>query len=162
MFVRNPWVWLRRFRHRCGYGIHSPFAYAFVSQVLYCPGHYYADARLYPLGERLRHPRRTTIRRLMFRLANYWQPEEICAPASLHDYLHAGCHQAHLTENDGNVVRMLGEKGRMDVYLGIDHDKATWLGVKENPDTVVTFDLYDVGIAFSDVDLKKQNYIINW
>jgi len=33
--IRRIAVWLFRIRHRCGYGIHSPFAFRFVTTVIY-------------------------------------------------------------------------------------------------------------------------------
>ena len=42
----NPLVWLMRFRHRCGYGVHSPFAFNFLTGVVYERTPYYAYARL--------------------------------------------------------------------------------------------------------------------
>ena len=39
---RHPVVWLRRFRHRCGYGVHSPFAFQLIRGVVYERGEFYA------------------------------------------------------------------------------------------------------------------------
>lgn len=39
-------VWLSRFRHRRGYGVHSPFAFGFITDVVYNRGEYYAYAEL--------------------------------------------------------------------------------------------------------------------
>ena len=33
--VKKGWVWLKRFRHRKGYGVHSPFAYNFITRIIY-------------------------------------------------------------------------------------------------------------------------------
>ncbi len=161
MFIRNPLIWLCRLPKRRGYGIHSPFAYNFVTQVLYSPGHYYADDTLFPLRDRLLHPRRTAIRRLLFRLANFWQPEEICAPAHLFPYLHAGCSTANLS-TDSDLILLTGKRGELDVWLDIDKRRPLWRCVKRDNSTVLTFDLYDVGISFADVNLQRQDYIINW
>lgn len=38
--------WLRRFRKRCGYGVHSPFAFDFITGVVYSNDTYYAYERL--------------------------------------------------------------------------------------------------------------------
>lgn len=38
--------WLLRWRHRCGYGIHSPFAFQFVTGVIYETTPYYAYSSL--------------------------------------------------------------------------------------------------------------------
>ena len=32
--VKKGWVWLKRFRHRKGYGVHSPFAYDFITRII--------------------------------------------------------------------------------------------------------------------------------
>lgn len=42
----RPLVWLLRFRHRRGYGVHSPFAFGFITGVVYERGEYYAYAEL--------------------------------------------------------------------------------------------------------------------
>ena len=66
------WRWLVRFRHRCGYGIHSPFAFNFVTGVIYERGQYYAYDSLSrtcrPHNERPALRRRDL--RLLFRIAN--------------------------------------------------------------------------------------------
>ena len=33
--LKRPFIWLSRFRHRCGYGVHSPFAFSLITQVIY-------------------------------------------------------------------------------------------------------------------------------
>lgn len=158
---RNPLVWVRRFRHRRGYGIHSPFAYNFVTQVLYSPGHYYAEEGMFTWRDCLLWPRRTAIYRLMFRLANFWQPSVIYAPAEFLPYLHAGCRGAALCEGEG-VLRMDGARGELEVYLALPGRKAEWKEVLRRKDTVLSFDLYDLGIVFRQIGLKPQHYVINW
>ena len=52
----NPLVWLMRIRHRCGYGVHSPFAFRFLTDVVYERTPYYAYSTLdeaLPLAQRL-------------------------------------------------------------------------------------------------------------
>lgn len=44
--IVRPLRWLLRFRHRRGYGIHSPFAFSFVTGVVYEQGTYYAYPEL--------------------------------------------------------------------------------------------------------------------
>lgn len=90
-------IWLRRFRHRCGYGVHSPFAFNFITGVVYERSAYYAyDSlkRAYGgcFGPFVSH--RAKQLRLLFRVANYvhpahlymWRPTEAEAA-----YLGAGC-----------------------------------------------------------------------
>lgn len=162
MLIRNPLVWLRRIRHRCGYGIHSPFAYSLVTQVLYCPGRYYADAWLYPRRERWLRPRLTAVRRLMFRLANRWQPTLVSAPAELHPYLHEGCRRAELHECQGPLVTFEGREGKMVAVIDLQRHRREWQELKDAPQVTVTFDLYDVGLVLFVSRLNKQDYIINW
>lgn len=70
-------VWMTRFRHRCGYGIHSPFAYRLFTEVIHQEYPYYAYDRL--LREERRQSARQPkswrreplrVKRLLFRLAN--------------------------------------------------------------------------------------------
>lgn len=78
--AKKPFIWLSRFRHRCGYGVHSPFAFNLITDVIYEKRAYYAydsldreckereDSRLkYLLNDR-------KVYRLLFRLVNYVQP----------------------------------------------------------------------------------------
>ena len=39
--LKRPFIWLSRFRHRCGYGVHSPFAFSLITQVIYESTPYY-------------------------------------------------------------------------------------------------------------------------
>ena len=39
--LKRPFIWLRRFRHRRGYGVHSPFAFDFITDVVYERTAYY-------------------------------------------------------------------------------------------------------------------------
>ena len=45
-----------------------------------------------------------------------------------------------------------------------DKDKCRkfWKRIKEDDRVTVTFDLYDVGIAFARKDLCRQHYVVNW
>ena len=42
----HPFVWLLRFRHRRGYGVHSPFAFNFITDVVYQRLPYYKYCEL--------------------------------------------------------------------------------------------------------------------
>ena len=39
--LKRPFIWLYRFRHRCGYGVHSPFAFNLITHVIYETTPYY-------------------------------------------------------------------------------------------------------------------------
>ena len=65
---------ISRIKHRKGHGVHSPFAFAFVTDVLYNNEQYYAYEKM-DSGLRWWHKGRLRrVQRLLFRLANYRQP----------------------------------------------------------------------------------------
>lgn len=82
LYLKRPFIWLSRFRHRCGYGVHSPFAFGLITDVIYEKRPYYAYARL---NEEERERKRkegrikgnTKVNRLLFRLVNRMQPDTI-------------------------------------------------------------------------------------
>lgn len=76
--LRRYWNWCRRFRHRCGYGVHSPSDFFLITSVIYEKGMYYAYQ---PLGKKrfsayLPHYRKK-VNRLLFRLVNYLKPSTL-------------------------------------------------------------------------------------
>ena len=77
-FLHRIYIRTLRFRHRNGYGVHSPFAYNLIKGVIYESHMYYA----YPELARMRgsYAGRLSVSgrmdRLMFRLANYVRPEK--------------------------------------------------------------------------------------
>ena len=83
--LKHPFIWLSRFRNRCGYGVHSPFAFNFITNVIYERLPYYAYSTL-PMQERelARHNKgkmffreSRKVSRLLFRLVNMAQPHVI-------------------------------------------------------------------------------------
>lgn len=190
--IRNPLTWLRRIRHRRGHGIHSPFAYNLVTQVLYNPGTYYAYAlldRLQPRHVQLFHLRPRAVHRLLFRLANYRQPQHIAAPGltpTEWNCLHEGCRHAVIDtampatppdmlllhpqspETSGKSPSLADDWHRhindntLLVVLDLPRNRALWQSVRSHPRTRITFDLADLGIAFFLPRLNRQHYIINW
>lgn len=80
----HPFVWLYRFRHRCGYGVHSPFAFHFITDVIYqrLPYYRYKDLAIEERIQLEKHGKdwlyeSRKIRRLLFRLVNYCQPHTV-------------------------------------------------------------------------------------
>ena len=59
------------------------------------------------------------------------------------------------------AMNHVGE-GTMLVLMDKDKCRKFWKRIKEDERVTVTFDLYDVGIAFARRDLNRQHYIINW
>lgn len=77
-FPHRLWIWCRRFRHRCGYGVHSPSDFFLVTSVIYEKRNYYAYRTLKKRGfpNYLPHYRRK-VNRLLFRLVNYFRPKSL-------------------------------------------------------------------------------------
>lgn len=76
--LKRPFIWLIRIRKRCGYGVHSPFAFDLITNVFYEKAAYYAYAELREEEKRLRFSAdhsSTKVKRLLFRLVNRVQPQ---------------------------------------------------------------------------------------
>lgn len=75
LFARRIWNWCCRFRHRCGYGVHSPSDFFLITSVIYENSPYYAYERLKVSASSKRLPHyREKVNRLLFRLVNYFRP----------------------------------------------------------------------------------------
>lgn len=97
-FLKRWWIWLCRFRYRKGYGVHSPFAFNFLTDVVYAKGEYYAYRNLksrFGGGNWSDRSYRLKCNRFLFRLANYVHPREILLYGDFSDeacaYLSEGC-----------------------------------------------------------------------
>ena len=180
----NPLLWLRRFRHRRGYGVHSPFAFGFITGVVYERTPYYAYAELvalHPWWMRLPGFRPIARCRLLFRLANFAEARTVSLVGSLaleREYVCAAVPSAAVIDGVADFVLVAAERiadavalaaamsaRGMLVVEGIhqsDFTRAIWKKVEADPNTGVTFDLYDYGIAFFDHSLTKQHYVVNF
>jgi len=172
--VTNPLVWLARFRHRCGYGVHSPFAFRFITDVIYERSPYYAYRELdkaLPISMRLRQRKGL---HLLLRLANHLQPKTIVLPRNgwwEKRYLLSGCRSANiqcgwpvgevsmclLYEPDDEALQHMGEHSVL-LLDNLNRHREWFQGLP----SVVSFDLYDLGIAFFDKQYNKQYYIVNF
>ena len=123
--VWRPIVRLLRFRHRCGYGIHSPFAWAKVTGVIYERGLYYAYAPLltaHPMGGGRHDGMTLGDLRLLFRLSNDTHPRRghivirkgLAAPAA---YLRSGCKSCQWTTADSAKPTLPAAETLDFVYL---------------------------------------------
>lgn len=115
MFSLIRWYKLRR--HRIGVGVHSPFAYRVVRDVIYGKGHYYAVGRMSRLT--MRYPKR--LRRtyeVMFRLIARLAPDGIRLSDSMEPQLEL-------------LVRMADMRPVMGRGLGGYHDGKRILTVCE-------------------------------
>lgn len=118
--IRYLGVWFKRFRYRCGYGVHSPYAFNFITGVIFERGEYYAYRTLdsaFRSGAFWRHSHQCTCWHFLFRLANFVQPEYILTDSSVSEpelaYLAAGCRRAeHIP-----ICRLKKEAGIVLVYM---------------------------------------------
>ena len=74
-FFRRLWNWCKRFRYRCGYGVHSPSDFFLITSVVYESLPYYAYRELESSSPSVNSSfYRRKVNRLLFRLVNYFQP----------------------------------------------------------------------------------------
>ena len=71
------WNWCRRFRKRCGYGVHSPADFFFITFVIYEKLPFYAYSPLHHLRRLVAHlpGHREKVDKLFFRLVNFIRPQ---------------------------------------------------------------------------------------
>ena len=172
--LSNPFIWLLRIRHRCGYGVHSPYAFHFITDVIYEKASYYSYKELDNGLSRKEWFRVRKILHLLFRISNWRQPDNIvCLDSSdnVMRYLAAGCKKAKITDSIPEAKvdlcwlsepneEVLPHLHEQSVLLLDNLDKhRQWFN---NLPSVVSFDLYDIGIAFFDTKYNKQHYIVNF
>ena len=80
--LKRPFIWLSRFRYRCGYGVHSPFAFSLITDVIYEKMPYYAYDSLEKEQKKIVEERGCNkgtqkVNRFLFRLVNKVQPATI-------------------------------------------------------------------------------------
>ena len=190
LFVRRPWIWLKRFRKRRGYGVHSPWAFSLIDGVILERGRYYAyDSlnKLHPWPVRMLKLYPLQCRRLLFRLANWVHPSSVLifgdAPIET-AYIRAAVPEAEMPNKPINpkmvsVVEKCSMVFVSSSYLlsyepcpcalcileGIHSSRealAKWREVQKNEAVGVTFDLYTYGLVFFDRSRHKQHYIVNF
>ena len=178
MLFQSPIVWLLRIRKRKGYGVHSPFAFDLVTNVLYNKEKYYAYEEIDRGLRWWEKGRVKSMRHLAFRLANYQEPRTFYCKGvdkALWDACRYGSRNMKMlppgsTEKadmvfvsgaDEEAMQHVGE-GTMLLVKDINNCRKFWDRVKDDARVTVTFDLYDVGIAFARKELNKQHYKINW
>ena len=105
--------WLHRFRKRCGYGIHSPYAFAFVTGVVYEKGNYYAYEQL--ARELSASCWREKDIRLLFRVANFSEARSAllvgaCLPEVVAAFRAARPQSKVVETDDADLVAFKDEK----------------------------------------------------
>lgn len=178
--------WLRHLRHRCGYGVHSPFAFDFITDVIYNAGIYYAY-------EPLRRNLAASISRLdeydpasgltakdlrlLFRVTNWASPSTVRlygASATTADYVFAARPSAKTGLSSSSPVLTYCDSPRLlpdvlqpgtIIVRGIHSDASSrrrWEALKSSSVTTVSFDLGRFGIVVTHPDLTRQHYVVNY
>lgn len=104
----RAWNWCKRFRYRCGYGVHSPSDFYLITFVIYEKLPYYAYVRLRELRKKVEHlPHyREKVDKLLLRLVNHFRPSmlfEVGTGSGLSArYLSAGNTQMLLYSSDSD------------------------------------------------------------
>lgn len=141
--------YIRRMGKARGFGIQSPWAYSFVTEVIGERMPYYAYEDI-----NSRYPRRQRKRqRLYHRISNFAHPNRVYITDIQHpdDIILQLCRMA----TDRGVV----------VIENIYRDKASrqrWLQLRDADEIGITFDLYDFAICFLDRKIHKQHYKLNF
>lgn len=187
--LRRSAHWALRFRKRCGYGIHSPFAFGFVTGVVYERGEYYAYSRLpLPASGRRRTLRRKDLR-LLFRIMNFQRPAVCLLVGTRHGsaealWLNAGSCHTHLIEEGEtwhsvfdmvyaaedwpsrvpSLLPRLAQGGMVVVHdiCSTREKREAWRRMLDMPQCVVSFDLRDFGIVMYRPELQREHYRVNY
>ena len=127
--ISSPLTLFRCLRHRRGFGIHSPFAYAFVTEVLAqrLPYYGYAD---------ISHDARI---RLLFRRIVYFQPEKAAVFSSQPDLLRSAVKRASskvcLTKDTPDFVVADADDYAPETYSGLIVSGANAIILNALPET---------------------------
>lgn len=136
-----------------GFGIQSPWAFSFVTEVIGERLPYYAYTDIDRMCKN-RSERR--FQKLMLRIRNFVHPNQVIIIGdiiTLED-----------SEAVGALISSIGSGGCI-VIRDIWNDTETinlWHGLQQREDVGVTFDLYDFGICFLDTKIFKQHYRLNF
>lgn len=167
-----------------GFGVQSPFAYRFIKDIVRVTLPYYAYetlAKKYPNENR----NRLRLLRFYLRLSNYLQAKvwvENNLKTEDYDYINAGCKHSGIYSSNPNpdvaildivdsdytyyeqllesLLIKLSEKSVL-VIENIHCNrlaKRLWLKIRSDSRVGVTFDLYDCGLAFFNLNMYKTNY----
>lgn len=184
--LQRAYVWFSRISRLGGNGVHSPFVYNFVCEVIYNTSAYYAYGDMSPELRSLPAKQRK-LAKLLFRLANRVQPAmvwlgegaECFAP-----FVRRGCQRAKIvmaatpppcTEQDCLVLLVANDlhevpldtlpEGSAVILLGIRSSQAARQGCQTlmtHPRATLTFDLYHTLLTLVCPDRYKQHFKINF
>lgn len=179
--LRRWGAWLRRLGRGRGFGIQSPTAYTFVTDVLCQPMPYYAYDELAGLFPRLKG-RQRRLCQMLFRLANHQQAAKTFVTRSLPDeyreYLLAahrrttmsdvpdGCKFVVVSESDEYDSVQLTASLPDDAILVVTdirkhHEPRLWPSAMADERVGMTFDVFDAGVAVFGEKRHRQHYSVN-
>ncbi len=172
VLFRCPLVWLMRVRNRRGYGIHSPFAFGFVTGVVYEDGAYYGYEVIEGGLRWWERGRYRGVLRLLLRLCNFWHGRRMVlvggdvrmGKVCSRFHVAGGTVLLDLGVGVDDVLRCCAGDEVMIVVVGIDGGvgRSLWRELVGCVGVVATFDLYDVGVAFVGVGATRGRYVVNW
>ncbi len=141
-----------------GHGVHSPFAYRFITNVLRLKGRYYASDEL----ERMPDPRWHT---LLFRLVCEFEPERVAVPDGFHSWrsvIGMADSRAEVLNGDPDVVLMYSQKGVVTVFRDIDETSGEWERKRASMLSGMTFTDGRMAVAVERADLPRQDFEIDF
>lgn len=186
--LRKTWLWLKRIRYRKGYGVHSPFAFQLITDVIYQKLPYYAYSLLNKQLT-LEDKSRISELKLLLRLSNYLQPNTVYlfgAEPIDEKYILAGKSGVKFCSGKvqcpvdlffirGEAVEIIDELSRLKEsippysmmiieprFYQIKDFRRHWKQLRTAEEIRVTFDLYTTYLLFFDKKKNKQDYIVNF
>lgn len=146
MFLaRRIWNWCRRFRYRCGYGVHSPSDFFLITSVIYEGLPYYAYDRLKASSGLKSLPHyREKVNKLLFRLVNFFRPISLI----------------EVGEGNGDSIRYMREacSSMKAVSLKGDGQEATLRQLKVELEKVKKLDFLHIGHIAYYKDIFEMAY----
>lgn len=158
---------VKRWWRSRGHGVHSPFAFRFITMVLRGRGVYYASAELEAMPDPAWHS-------LLFKLVCEFEPSQVTAdlPFSAYEFkaialadsrvtvVHRHRPSAKTDSTCAQMVSMNSPKGDVTIVRDITVAPTLWNGIIGGMDAGMTFTKGRFGIAVSRPDLPRQDYEI--
>lgn len=149
--------YVRRWRRSRGFGVHSPFAYRFITMVLRGRMVYYSSAEIESMPDAGWH-------RLLFRFVCEFEPAEVCAPAfsptERRAIALADSRVRLLADGGVGELTMCSPKGDVAIVRDITLAPVRWRALRDGMTAGMTFTNGRTGIAVSRPDLPRQDFEI--
>lgn len=141
-----------------GHGVHSPFAYRFITNVLRFQGCYYASAEL----ERMSDPR---WHKLLFRLVCEFEPMGVYVPDDtpiVRRTLELADTRVGVKKGASDAVIMYSQKGVVTAWRDIKITSAEWERKRVSMTSGMTFTDGRMAVAVEREDLPRQDFEIDF